>query len=363
MQELDILILDGDEHKAINVAVSLAQVPGLAVHALTSDPWAPLRFSRHVRSIHRSEAVGSARVAAALAAAGRCGARVGMPVGTGGMRFAIEHQTKLSRHLALPPLPSLAALELTEDKWQFARFMERHGIATPRTALLAGGAAPPFPALVKPTHGCGGAGIRRVDDATDLRAILAATPDGLPRIVQEYVVGQEIDCSVLCEKGEILAFTIQTTLTGNPDPFAPPLAISFIHHEPTLDLVKRLMKALDWSGVAHVDLIRDARDGCVKVLEVNPRFWGSLLGSVAAGVNFAHLTCLAATGHRFALPDYREVPWRNRRLRLSDPMPHLLLWARAAQARVGRYRAKFAAVSRICRTSGSLAFQISPKRL
>jgi predicted ATP-grasp superfamily ATP-dependent carboligase len=40
----------------------------------------------------------------------------------------------------------------------------------------------------------------------------------------------------------------------------------------------------------------DKRDQTVKILEINPRFWQSLLGSLTAGVNFPLVVCLTAMG-------------------------------------------------------------------
>ena len=72
-----------------------------------------------------------------------------------------------------------------------------------------------------------------------------------------------------------------------------------------LETTARLVKALRWSGIANFDLRRDARDGRIRVIEINPRYWSSMLGSCASGVHFPHLACLAALGIPFAPPRSR----------------------------------------------------------
>ena len=61
-----------------------------------------------------------------------------------------------------------------------------------------------------------------------------------------------------------------------------------------------------WNGVAHIDMRIDAEDGEVKIFELNSRFWGSILGSLRAGVNFPHLACLSALKIPFPKPCYKE---------------------------------------------------------
>jgi predicted ATP-grasp superfamily ATP-dependent carboligase len=58
------------------------------------------------------------------------------------------------------------------------------------------------------------------------------------------------------------------------------------HDEVMEELGTRLLRALDWRGVAMVEFKRDRRTGEYKLLEVNPRFWGSLPLALHCGVVF-----------------------------------------------------------------------------
>ncbi|MFC5972347.1 ATP-grasp domain-containing protein [Halomarina salina] len=57
-----------------------------------------------------------------------------------------------------------------------------------------------------------------------------------------------------------------------------------------------LLKALDWHGPAMVEFKRDERDGSYTLIEINPRFWGSLQLAVHAGVDFPYHYYRVATG-------------------------------------------------------------------
>ena len=45
------------------------------------------------------------------------------------------------------------------------------------------------------------------------------------------------------------------------------------------------------------------------VLEINPRYWGSVMASLFAGVNFPYLACMEGMGIPLPEPDFRPVRW------------------------------------------------------
>jgi len=72
------------------------------------------------------------------------------------------------------------------------------------------------------------------------------------------------------------------------------------------ELGTRLLRALNWYGVAMVEFKVDPRDGVPKLMEVNPKLWGSLSLAIASGVDFpALLYRLAIEGDIEPVFDYR----------------------------------------------------------
>ena len=57
-----------------------------------------------------------------------------------------------------------------------------------------------------------------------------------------------------------------------------------------LSIATKLMRSLNWSGVACIDLRYDEQQKIFKVIEINTRYWRSLMGSLAAGINFPLLS-------------------------------------------------------------------------
>jgi hypothetical protein len=130
------------------------------------------------------------------------------------------------------------------------------------------------------------------------------------------VPGYDIGLSVLCRDGEILAYTIQRGLVA--ERHGSLRALEIIKHDAVLQIGQELVSALGWSGVAHIDLRHDSRTNEPTIIELNARYWGSLLGSLVAGVNFPYLACLAAQGIAFPVPDYNLTKFAYTMIALKE---------------------------------------------
>jgi predicted ATP-grasp superfamily ATP-dependent carboligase len=148
-----------------------------------------------------------------------------------------------------------------------------------------------FPVLAKPPLSSGGIGIRRFESLDGLAAFLSEQPRDERWVVQTLIEGRDLGVSVLCREGRILAATVQHPIKASPKPFQPPIGIEFRDDSSAMDVAERLMRELGWSGVANIDMRFDARRKIPLVLELNGRYWYSLLGSLNAGVNFPLLAC------------------------------------------------------------------------
>lgn len=66
------------------------------------------------------------------------------------------------------------------------------------------------------------------------------------------------------------------------------------------------MNVLQWNGIANLDLRYNSQTGQLNVLEINPRIWQSLMGSLSVGVNFPYLLYLLSSDISFAPVSYPE---------------------------------------------------------
>lgn len=114
-------------------------------------------------------------------------------------------------------------------------------------------------------------------------------------IVQSFIPGGEYGYFALFDQGEpVTSFQHRRvrsyTYSGGASVYRRSV------WDPALEAAgERLLRELDWHGPAMVEFKRDARDGSFVLIEINPRFWGSLALPVHAGVDFPRLYAALAS--------------------------------------------------------------------
>ena len=292
----------------------LSQVSNYKVHVLATDPKTPVRQSRLYHSLRMAKPSNDDKYLEAIRKrAKQVGATLLMPVTRLGIHFAIRHQSALQQIAKLTPLPSLDAFEIAEDKGKLAEFLIEHQFPIPRSILCS---LDPsffheakqlrFPVLLKPNIGTHGNGIREFDSFAVLKQFLEENENSLkPCVVQSKLRGTDMAGNVLAKEGEILRHTFQRSIISNPVKFRYPSALKMGHHPEAFEVLKRLVSKLNWTGIMNVGLFWDEEDHQVKIIEINPRYWGSMRASLAAGMNFPHLACLMALGEPLPPNEYK----------------------------------------------------------
>lgn len=312
---ISVLIPDGESHLTIQVILCLSRERKYKIHVLSSRKNSEIRFSRYVSHFTYNSGNGTDRewIETINREVSKFDIDVIMPVFETGIRSMIANKEFLTHPERLVPLPELGSFDIAIDKWQLYLHCTENNLPCPKTQLYKGtgpGETFKFPLVVKPATGFGGGmGIQLLGDPVDLVAYFKNRQAGEHGfILQEWVEGIDFSCSLLCHKGEVLAYTIQRSKSGQTGKFGPQMAYRFEKNKEILDICASLMKSLNWSGIASMDLRYDLGDEHYKILEVNTRFWRSLAGSMHAGVNFPVLLAdLARKLESWADTDYDPI--------------------------------------------------------
>lgn len=328
-QSFSVLISDGDSEFALFAAHCLAQFSNIRIFVLCEKAWSPIRFSRFCHCIiHRQGIKDDETNLNALAdIIKKNGIDVLLPTETKGISFVISHREALSKFVAIPPLPDRKSFEIANNKWLLSEFLEENRIPGPKTILVTEDCLDgklrdlEYPVLLKPTSAWGGEGVKRFESPIEIQHHFETHDIEKLNgrfIVQSFLTGRVVGFNVLSVQGEILATTMQRGIIPNTQKFAAAGAIEFIKDSGFSDPVFKLFSALTWSGYANVDTVLDSRDLKPNILDLNARFWGSLRGSLVAGVNFPYLACLAALQIPFSQPDYKFAHYYHSKTALRE---------------------------------------------
>lgn len=151
----------------------------------------------------------------------------------------------------------------------------------------------PYPLLIKPKQGGGGWGISRVNSPKELENILQENmycKRSLDRFyIQRMIVGETHCVAMLFKRGELKARITYKQLREYPlRNGQATLRISLNNQDAELSL-KTLLEYLEWHGVCQADFVIDKKSNIPYLIDLNPRFWGSIVQSIASGVDFPYL--------------------------------------------------------------------------
>ncbi len=119
-------------------------------------------------------------------------------------------------------------------------------------------------------------------------------------MVQELIPGggdTQFSFAALCDNGRCLATVTARRTRQYPIDFGHSSSFVETIDRPEIEqAARRLLAAMNYTGLAEVEFKHDARDGRYKLLEVNPRPWTWHALCRRAGVDFPYLLWQAAHG-------------------------------------------------------------------
>ena len=244
-----------------------------------------------------------------------------------------QHLNELSRWTYLPIVPF--------SKWKYAhrkdnilKLAVEKGIPIPKTWYIQDLSeihllknALPYPVVIKPTTGSGAVGIRYPENADELVKDYKSVHKHHPfPLIQERIPAEGVGYGasfLLDEKGHVKASFIHKRLREYPLTGGASTLRESVRYDDIRDMGRSLLEAMDWFGVAMVEFKLDPRDNTPKLMEINPRFWGSLSLAIASGVNFPYLVYRLSRGENFHPIEHYQIGKRCRWLLPGDILHYI----------------------------------------
>lgn len=255
-----------------------------------------------------------------------------------------KYRSEISKYTYLL-IPDLKKIEFVRDKGNLVRFAEAHGIPVPKTYEFSSGQLSPtlIPVsnrndlphqgresegyVIKPRISSGSYGIAYVKKREDLTSFYQSIHRRYPfPLIQEYIpdgAGTFGFSALFDEASNVRAAFVHRKLRMYPVQGGPSTLREGVEHPQIMELGLSLLKALNWVGIAMAEFKVDPRDGVPKLMEINPRFWGSLQLAIFSEVDFPYLILKMAKGERFD-PIVRYPVGRRSRWLLFGDILHFL---------------------------------------
>jgi predicted ATP-grasp superfamily ATP-dependent carboligase len=297
-----VLVTDGETRAALAVVRSLGRA-GHAVHVASSDGRSLAGASRHARADHVLPDASRDPAGWAAALERLCGsldAPLVVPITE--VSLGTLYETGLDRRIEAL-CPDRSRYDASVDKATLMSRAAALGLDVPRTRRLDDPAEIEklpaefdFPVVVKARRSrfliegrwySGGAGI--ATNEAELTRLLADPGMRAGALLQEFVPGFGEAIFALCHDGECkVTFAHRRLREKPPSGGVSVLRESIPADAKLLEQSRVLLRDLGWSGVAMVEF-RRAPDGRAFLMEINPRFWGSLQLAIDAGADFPRL--------------------------------------------------------------------------
>jgi len=284
-----VAVLSADYKKAYPVVRSLKK-HGYTVVAVFSK-WRSYVFSRFINERVRVYGIGGPRDMEVLLRylRSRYGVDIVVPISFEDFLYLSKVEDSAVR------APRLRNVDRASDKFELCKICEEVGTRYPRTLLIKVDNVHDcareienkigYPMVVK---GRGDAARPSyVSDIDDLLEILSKNV-GREVLVQEYVPG--IGCgyfAVAVDGRPLVEYThvrlLEEKASGGPS------VSSKLDFDPELIRVgRRFLSYFKWTGPVMIEMKRHVETGEIYVIEINPKFWGSLELSYSSGLD---LTC------------------------------------------------------------------------
>jgi predicted ATP-grasp superfamily ATP-dependent carboligase len=241
-----------------------------------------------------------------------------LPIGAKSVQLIARFEKEI-KNFCLVPMPSLEKVNICLDKVATYALARQIGITVPKIwifnsndELLDNLAELIFPVVIKDRQ-----------EITDLKPAYASNPAELIDclkfwgkhsgsgdvsfpVIQRYIKGVGCGFFALYQHGECRRiFMHQRIRETPPSGGASCCAISIFDPE-LMGLGKKLLDRINWHGVAMVEFKREYETGNYYLMEINPKFWGSLDLALESGVHFPELAVQMAMGKNIAYsPSYR----------------------------------------------------------
>lgn len=210
-------------------------------------------------------------------------------------------------------LPSREAVEIARNKAKTYRFCEENGIPIPKTYYpqtiadvekLFSNIS--YPCVVKEVKGTGGGGNTYIKDQKGLVSLFRYMKNDREwPVVQEFIKGKFCGFTAICDEGNVLDYFMFEPIRQYPRSGGITVYARSYYNEAAFRASELLVKKLSWTGPIDLDFFMVDGRGFV-LLEINPRFSGTIQFAYACGIDLPYAYLELAYGKKYIIENNRK---------------------------------------------------------
>lgn len=221
-----------------------------------------------------------------------------MPVGFYTHEICVNHTEKIKKYTEVC-LPPLEAFNTAASKLKTYQLAEKLLVPCPKTFNIGSieevnQIKTTFPAVIKAQMEMGKNVVEYVHSQKELLEKYAQmcdknnfTAPNLP-IVQEFIKGDGYGFFAYYDAGQCKRIFMHKRIREYPVTGGASTCAESFFDEKLIEYGEKLLDYLKWNGVTMVEFKKDEKTNTYTLMEINPKFWGSLELALAAGVNFPY---------------------------------------------------------------------------
>jgi predicted ATP-grasp superfamily ATP-dependent carboligase len=222
-----------------------------------------------------------------------------LPVGINSYKRFYKFKNKLDEIGVFCPLADKNKFDICVSKYETLHLAEKLKVPVPKTILLNKNNIKnlikemQYPCVLKAEQEIGGSIVKYIKRPADIQTILDKTLSEHPNmlisdfLLQEYIRGEGYGFFAVYNKGKCGATFQHRRLREMPPSGGHSVSAESVFDNQLMEYGKKILDELKWHGVGMVEF-KKTNKGDFVLMEVNPKFWGSLDLALEAGVNFPY---------------------------------------------------------------------------
>ncbi|NPV10188.1 MAG: ATP-grasp domain-containing protein [Ignavibacteria bacterium] len=291
-----VILLDAHHRHSLAIIRSLGK-KGIPVYACSDSNFFPARFSKYCSGFIKFNYNDDIDLFVNLLRKNKI--KIIIASALKGNEFICKNEELLKREFKAA-YNTIEIFEVISNKYQTIKFFQNIGIKFPKTLEIKNPASIDFkdfkyPVVFKSVVDQGT--VKYANNELELKSIIIKFFNENKNlillkkypIIQEYIEGKAYGFFSLTFNNELLAYFMHERIHEVPPSGGPSAMAKSIYDEHLFELGKNIVKHMNWNGVAMLEFKKSQKDGEYYLIEINPKFWGSLDLAIHCGVDFPYL--------------------------------------------------------------------------